>query len=94
VGEKFEHLFRWRGARSRGSFEPSDEPGGIERCNHRGTRLDGRHRSDEVIHFPWNGHPIAVPADSVVCLYPKPRSAAEGAWLIDIVGDREFGRCR
>lgn len=44
--------------------------------------------ADEV-QGPWNGEPIDVPRDWVICLYTRARSSAEGAWLIESVGDVE-----
>jgi hypothetical protein len=37
----------------------------------------------------WSDDPIDVPKDSVVCLYPKASSAADGAWLVESVGDAD-----
>jgi hypothetical protein len=43
----------------------------------------------DVTDGPWNGEPIEVPPNSVVCLYPTARSSHDGAWLIERVGDDE-----
>src|ERR1700722_9881830 len=41
----------------------------------------------DMLQGAWSDEPIDVPKDSVVCLYPKASSSAEGAWLVESVGN-------
>lgn len=43
----------------------------------------------EMVQGPWSDDLIDVPKDAVVCFYPKARSSADGAWVVETVGDAD-----
>src|SRR5260370_24593219 len=48
-----------------------------------------RVQRDGVTGGAWAGEPITASLNEVVCLYPRERSSAGGAWLIEVIGDKE-----